>query len=137
MPLPSYSAAADRVTDRLVLTIKRAERVAASSTGAVSGLTWRIVAARGPRLLVKADLAGRLPSVHDLAATHFKAAERVLEAQKQYALTVISAASRRTLPVAAPSSRSVPEAVPPTETKRVVRARPASARTARKKPAAE
>jgi hypothetical protein len=93
MPAPTYAQFADRVTDRIVAGVKRIEDAVAISTGNVAGL-----ASRGPKLPIANRIAGRVPSVQAIAATNFGVLEKLLGAQKQYALHVLTAASGRVEP---------------------------------------
>src|ERR1700754_3262596 len=91
MPAPTYAQLADRVTDRIVAGVKRIEDAVATSTENVAGLAGR--APSLPKLPVASRLAGKVPSAREITETNFGVLEKLLTAQKQYTLHVLSAAS--------------------------------------------
>ncbi len=100
MPAPTYAQLADRVTDRIVAGVRRVEDVVATSTGNVAGLAAR--APSLPKLPIAGRLAGKLPSTREITETNFVVLEKLLTAQKHYALHVLSAASGRVAPAPVP-----------------------------------
>lgn len=98
MPSLTYRGVADQLTDRIVAGIQRVEGVVTSSTSAVAGLVARVPAPRKQALAEKADVRGTLASARKIAETNFGVAERLLGAQKQYALSVLGARSRAAAP---------------------------------------
>jgi hypothetical protein len=87
----SYQSVADRVADRVVTGVERVEGVVVSSAGSIAGLARRVPTPPKPAVLDKSRIAGRIPSVRQIAETNFTVAEKVLAAQKHYAVSVLGA----------------------------------------------
>ena len=111
MPTLTYGALADSAADSIVAAIKRVEGVVVGSTSRVAGLTGRVSVVTTPapvrRLRARSNraIAGRLPSTREVVEANFTMAERVLRAQKEYTLHVLSAAAREQVPVSRPAAR--------------------------------
>jgi hypothetical protein len=132
VPSLAYRGFADQVGDRIVAGIKRVEVVVAYSTETWAGLAGRVPVPPRPARIAKADVAGKLPSMRAIAETNFGVVERVLDAQKRCALSVLSAATRTKSATAAPSvraarRRSAPVAAKPSSRPARPAARPAKA----------
>lgn len=95
MPAPTYADAADAFGDRMVAGIGRVEDVVGATAGAVAAFAGRIRTIRRPALFLEAHTGRRIPTVQQIAEANFAVAERVLAAQKQCAVGVLSAVARR------------------------------------------
>ena len=130
--MPSYQSVADRVADRVVTGVERVEGVAVSSAGSIAGLARRLPTPPKPAVLAKSRVAGRIPSVRQIAETNFAVAEKLLAAQKHYAVSVLGAFAGSVRPV---TPAVVAETVAVQPAPKAAKAAPAR-RPAAKKPSA-
>lgn len=124
----SYQKVADQVTDRVVTGVERVEGAVVSSTGTIAGLARRVPTPPRPAVLGKSRVAGRIPSVQHIAETNFAVLEKLLAAQKHYAVTVLGAVTGSSRPAGSKPAAANATAKPA--------ARPAKATPARR-PAAK
>lgn len=132
----SYQSVADRVADRVVTGVERAEGVAVSSAGSIAGAiaagARRLPTPAKPAVLGKTRVAGRIPSVQQIAETNFAVLEKLLAAQKHYAVSVLGAFGAGSKATAAPAAKATAAAQPAPRTAKAAPAR----RPAAKKPSA-
>jgi len=102
----SYQSVADRVADRVVTGVERVEGVAVSSAGSIAGLARRLPTPAKPAVLPKTRVTGRIPSVQQIAETNFAVLEKLLAAQKHYAVSVLGAFTGRPTAAASPAESS-------------------------------
>jgi hypothetical protein len=111
--MSQYSQATKQLGDLWVDALKRAEETV--STAAKS----RTQATHRPAPVRRTGLRQELPSLHEVVQANFELAERVLKAQKHYALKAIEAA----FPESATSARAHEPRKAATPRKRTTRAR--------------
>ena len=131
----SYQKVADQVADRVVTGVERVEGAVVSSTGTIAGLARRVPTPPRPAVLGKPRVAGRIPSVQHIAETNFAVLEKLLAAQKHYAVTVLGAVTGTAKPAAAKPAAPAATKATPKPAARSAKAAP-SRRPAAKKPSA-
>jgi hypothetical protein len=131
----SYQKVADQVADRVVTGVERVEGVVVSSTGTIAGLARRVPTPPRPAVFGKTRVAGRIPSVQHIAETNFVVLEKLIAAQKHYAVTVLSAVTGASRPAAPKPTASTAAKATSQPAARSAKAAP-SRRPAAKKPSA-
>ena len=85
----------------MVTGVERVEGAVVSSTGTIAGLARRVPTPPRPDVFGKTRVAGRIPSVQHIAETNFAVLEKLLAAQKHYAVTVLGAVTGTAKPATA------------------------------------
>jgi hypothetical protein len=85
MPSTTYDQLTTQIADRLAAGLQRIESVVAVSTEKASAIV-----AKGPNL-PKLPLTDKLPAPQEIVQANFTLLERLLNAQKHYALRILEA----------------------------------------------